>query len=188
MSTNDKTAIADELKTNLTTNELQVRESLGLSKDFNAKVEDAQMRAKALEFITTLLSGNPTSNEKQEAIFGLASDEQQRVLDLGKGFNVRLKDLKLNDEGNEVADIIQQLSTDFDRINPGKIDWTNAPRKGMRKLFSKLPLIGKPIARYWEQYENVMITINENIGMLNGLLDKKEKDILLINENKDISL
>lgn len=174
--------------TNLTTNETQVRETLNLSTDFDAKVQDAQMRTKALQFITTLLSGNPSSNEKQEAIFNIASNEQQRVLDLGKGFNVRLKDLKLTNEGNEVADIIQQLSKDFDRINPGKIDWTNAPRKGMRKIISKIPFFGNAISSYWEQYENVMTTINENIGMLNGLLDKKEKDILIINEKKDIYL
>ncbi|RYY22794.1 MAG: hypothetical protein EOP41_06885, partial [Sphingobacteriaceae bacterium] len=129
-----------------------------------------------------------TTNQKQEAIFSLASAEQQKLIELGKGFNIRLRDLKKGEEGSEVAAIIEQLSQDFDKINPGRIDWGNAPRKGIGKLLGKLPFVGTAVAQYWQKYQDVMAMINENIATLNALLDKKEKDILLINDKKDAFL
>jgi uncharacterized protein YaaN involved in tellurite resistance len=55
-------------------------------------------------------------------------------------------------------------------------------------LLGKIPLIGSAVSGYWEKYQDVMTVINENIALLNGLLDKKEKDILLINDKKDAFL
>ncbi|RYZ54977.1 MAG: hypothetical protein EOP49_03930, partial [Sphingobacteriales bacterium] len=59
---------------------------------------------------------------------------------------------------------------------------------GIGKLLGKLPLIGNAISGYWEKYQDVMVVINEHIATLNALLDKKEKDILLINDKKDAFL
>jgi len=168
--------------------ETNVRETLGLAKDFSPQEEEAALRLKADAFITALLQGDATSNEKQTAIYTLASREQQNVIDLGKGFSIRLKDLKAGDDGKEISTIIEKLGADFDKINPGNVDWKVAPQKGIKKMLSKIPLIGSSISRYWEQYEDVMGMINENIAMVEKLLDKKEQDIILINTRKDAFL
>lgn len=165
--------------------ETNVRETLGLAKDFSPQEEEAAIRIKAEEFITTLTQGNATSNEKQAAIFTLANKEQQNVIELGKGFSIRMKDLKRDSDGKQISTIIETLGADFDRINPGSVDWKNAPKKGMKKLLAKIPLFGGSIAKYWEQYQDVMPIINENIDMLDKLLDKKEADIIIINTRKD---
>jgi uncharacterized protein YaaN involved in tellurite resistance len=129
-----------------------------------------------------------STNEKQAAIFGIAAAEQAKVIEMGKGFNIRLKDLKQGEEGTKIAGLIEKLSADFDRINPGGIDWKSAPRKGIGKLLGKLPLIGSAVSQYWSKYQDVMTMINENIATLNALLDKKEKDVYLINDKKDAFL
>lgn len=166
--------------------ETNVRETLGLAKDFSPQEEEAALRLKADEFITALIQGDATSNEKQTAIYTLASREQQNVIELGKGFSIRLKDLKAGEEGKEISGIIEKLGTDFDRINPGSIDWST-PKKKAKKILGLIPF-GNAIAKYWEQYEDVMGIINENIAMVEKLLDKKEADIILINTRKDAFL
>lgn len=168
--------------------EASLRESFNLPKNFNADKDESALQTQAEEFVRTLVSGNPSSNEKQEAISQLASAEQAKVVEMGKGFNIRLKDLKQGEEGTQIAGLIEKLSEDFDRINPGKIDWKSAPRKGIGKLLGKLPLIGSAVSQYWTKYQDVMAMINENIAILNALLDKKEKDIHLINDKKDAFL
>ena len=168
--------------------ETGLRETFSLPTDFRAGADESGLKTQAEEFVTALISGKATSNEKQEAIFHLATAEQAKVLELGKGFNIRLKDLKQGEEGSKVAGLIEKLSEDFDRINPGKIDWKSAPRKGIGKLLGKLPLIGSAVSQYWTKYQDVMAMINENIATLNALLDKKEKDIVLINDKKDAFL
>jgi uncharacterized protein YaaN involved in tellurite resistance len=156
--------------------------------DFNAGADESGLRTQAEAFVDALMSGEGSTNEKQGAIFQLAAAEQAKVLEMGKGFNIRLKDLKQGEEGTRIAGLIEKLSEDFDRINPGRIDWKSAPRKGIGKLLGKLPLIGSAVSQYWTKYQDVMTMINENIATLNALLDKKEKDILLINDKKDAFL
>ena len=169
--------------TNIETN---VRETLGLSKDFTTKEQEAALKIKAEEFITALMQGDATSNEKQTAIFTIASKEQLKVIELGKGFSIRLKDLKRDDDGKEVAGIIEKLSADFEGINPGQIDWST-PKKKIKKILGFIPF-GNAISKYWEKYQDVMGIINENITLLENLLDKKEQDIVGINARKDAFL
>lgn len=162
--------------------------SYDLPKDFNATGDEAALRAQAAEFVKELTEGAGSTNNQQSALYRLAAAEQAAVVEMGKGFNIRLKDLRQGEEGSEIAGIIEKLSADFDRINPGGIDWKRAPRKGVGKLLAKLPLIGTAVSQYWSKYQDVMKLINENIATLSGLLDKKEKDIVLINDKKDAFL
>ncbi len=168
------------------TNETNVRETLGLQKDFSAQEQEAALKVKAEEFIAALMQGDASSNEKQVAIFTIASKEQEKVIELGKGFSIRLKDLKKDNDGKEVAEIIEKLSKEFDTINPGNVDWST-PRKKTKKFLGVIPF-GNKIAKYWEKYQDVMGIINENITLLENLLDKKEQDIVLINARKDAFL
>lgn len=166
--------------------ENNVRETLGLAKDFSVQEEEAALRAKAEEFISALIKGDASSNEKQTAIFTIANKEQQNVIELGKGFSIRLKDLKQDDDGKEISAIIEKLGQDFDRINPGSIDWST-PRKKAKKFLGIIPF-GNAISKYWEKYQDVMSIISENISMMETLLDKKEADIITINTRKDAFL
>jgi uncharacterized protein YaaN involved in tellurite resistance len=168
--------------------EANVRETLGLSRDFSPQEQEAALRVKAEQFIDAMINGDASSNEKQTAIFSLASAEQQKVIDIGKGFSVRLKDLKQDSDGKKISDILEELSTDFDRINPGKINWKDTPRKKFRSIVRMIPILGGPISKYWQQYEDVIKMINENITMVEKLLDKKEADIITINARKDAFL
>lgn len=140
----------------------------------------------AEEFISALIKGDASSNEKQTAIFTIANKEQQNVIELGKGFSIRLKDLKQDDDGKEISAIIEKLGQDFDRINPGSIDWST-PRKKAKKFLGIIPF-GNAISKYWEKYQDVMSIISENISMMETLLDKKEADIITINTRKDAFL
>ncbi len=175
-------------KKDLTKIETNVRETLGLSKDFSPQEQQAAMKVKAEEFINALTAGDATSNEKQAAIFTLADTEQKKVIELGKGFSIRLKDLKQDADGKQISDILETLGHEFDRINPGSIDWKTTPRKKLKKIVQKIPFLGGPIARYWEQYEDAIKMINENISLVETLLDKKEADIITINARKDAFL
>lgn len=177
--------MADDKK-NIKKIETNVRETLGLSKDFSTQEQEATLKLKAEEFITALMQGDATSNEKQTAIFTIASKEQQNVIELGKGFSIRLKYLKKDNDGKEIAGIIEKLSKDFDTINPGNIDW-NTPKKKIKKFLGVIPF-GNVISKYWEKYQDVMTIINENIVLVENLLDKKEQDIVLINTRKDAFL
>lgn len=168
--------------------ETNVRETLGLSKDFSPQEQEAALRVKAEKFIDAMIKGDASSNEKQTAIFKLAASEQQKVIELGKGFSIRLKDLKQDSDGKQISNILEKLGADFDRINPGKIDWRTTPRKKFKKLVRMIPILGGPIAKYWEQFEDVMKMINENITLVEQLLDKKEADIITINVRKDAFL
>jgi uncharacterized protein YaaN involved in tellurite resistance len=168
--------------------EANVRETLGLSRDFSPQEQEAALRVKAEQFIDAMINGDASSNEKQTAIFSLASAEQQKVIDIGKGFSVRLKDLKQDSDGKKISDILEELSTDFDRINPGKMNWKDTPRKKFRSIVRMIPILGGPISKYWQQYEDVIKMINENITMVEKLLDKKEADIITINARKDAFL
>ncbi len=162
-----------------------VRETLGLSKDFSTVEKLSNLKLQATNFVSVLVGDKANSNEKQESIFGLANKEQQKVIELGSNFSVRLKDLKQDDDGKKISEIIENLGDKFNKINPGNITWTTTPQKGLKKVLSKIPFFGDDITKYWSQYENVMVAINENMTMVNTLLDKKEQDIILINTRKD---
>jgi uncharacterized protein YaaN involved in tellurite resistance len=182
------TAIMDQKPEHNLPTEAGIRASASQPADFKAKADESGLRTQAEAFVTALVTGGGSTNEKQGSIFHLAAAEQAKVLEMGKGFNIRLKDLKQGEEGTKIAGLIEKLSEDFERINPGRIDWKSAPRKGIGKLLSKLPLIGTAVSQYWAKYQDVMTMINENIATLNSLLDKKEKDVLLINDKKDAFL
>lgn len=162
--------------------------SYSLPADFSTGTNESGLREQAAAFVSSLEAGAATTNERQSAILQLAAAEQAAVTELGKGFHIRLKDLKQGEEGTQIASLIEKLSADFDRINPAGIDWKRAPRKGIGKLLSKLPLVGTAVSQYWTKYQDVMTMINENIATLNGLLDKKEKDVVLLNDKKDAFL
>ncbi len=185
MKTNDNTTPGTE-KRDITKIETNVRETLGLPKDFSPQEQEATLKLKAEEFINALMKGDATSNEKQTAIFTIASKEQQHVIELGKGFSIRLKDLKKDNDGKEIAGIIEKLSKDFDTINPGNINWST-PKKKIKKFLGVIPF-GNAISKYWEKYQDVMVIINENIVLVENLLDKKEQDIVSINARKDAFL
>lgn len=161
------------------------RDTFNLPLDFKGGADESALRSDAEQFVNALVNGEGSANERQAAIFNMAQQDQARLIEAGKGFHIRLKDLKQGEEGGQVAGLIEKLSADFDRINPGHIDWKSAPRKGIAKLLGKLPFVGSAISQYWTKYQDVMKMINENIAVLNNLLDKKEKDILLINDKKD---
>lgn len=172
-------------QTDLKVNEKEIRQTFQLSKDFVAKENDAQLQVEAQNFVNALVNGSDTSNTKQEALFAIGAQEQQQVLDLGKQFNIRFKDLQTTEQGGEVVNIIEELSKKFDEINPGSVNWGNAPRKKLGKLLGNLPFIGNAVSNYWNKYQGVMTSINENIATLDTLLDSKEKEVILINAQKD---
>lgn len=165
--------------------EVNVRETLGLSKDFSTEENLSNLKLQATEFVSALIGNDANSNEKQESIFSLANKEQQKVIDLGSNFSVKLKDLKKDEDGKKISTIVEALGDKFNKINPGNINWNTTPQKGFKSMLSKIPFFGDDITKYWSQYENVMVAINENMTMVNTLLDQKEQDIILINTRKD---
>ena len=76
-------------------------------------------------------------------------------------------------DGGAVANGLLTLQEQVNNINPNKVDFTMS---SLRRLLSKLPGVGTPMARWFAKYQAVDSVINDIVGQLKDGRAQLERD------------
>lgn len=156
--------------------ENEIRQELALVpvEDISIKQVDPELNKQADNFVAMLLSGDYRNNDKREAIDAMGLKTQQEAGHRSKMLEQPIKNLaKAGDDGGPVANSLVDLKDTVEELDPVNFEFTAA---GVSRLLQKIPLVGKPINRYFTKYLSAQIVIDAIIKSLEVGRDQLTRD------------
>lgn len=157
-------------------NENELRQELELvsGEEISIQEVDPELDKQAENFVKMLLSGDYRNNDKREAIDAMGLKTQQEAGHRSKMLEEPIRSLaKTGDDGGPVASSLVDLKETVEELDPVNFDFTAA---GFSRFLQKLPLVGKPINRYFTKYLSAQTVIDAIIKSLEVGRDQLRRD------------
>ena len=109
-----------------------------------------------------------------EAVQTIGASVQEKLSKQSQMLKVPMASLMREaEDGGDVANTLLSLQKSVNTINPNRVDFTMS---GFRRVLSKLPGVGTPLARWFAQYQAVDGVIQDIISSLKGGRSQLERD------------
>ncbi len=135
---------------------------------------DPALDAQADKFLSMLISGDYSSDDKRMAIDGVGLKTQQESTQRSSMLKQPIRNLaKAGDDGGPVAKSILQLKEQVEELDPVNFDFSE---RGFSRLLQKIPFVGKPINRYFQKFMSAETVIDAIIQSLQTGRDQLSRD------------
>jgi uncharacterized protein YaaN involved in tellurite resistance len=125
---------------------------------------DPELDKETDKFLAQLLSADFNAEDKRTAIDGMGLASQEQAAHRSGMLREPIKNLaKTGDDGGPVAGALLQLNEQVTALDPVNFEFSSS---GVKRLLQRIPGVGKPIARYFAQYQNAETIIDEIIKSL----------------------
>ncbi|MBD3182791.1 toxic anion resistance protein [Candidatus Poribacteria bacterium] len=135
---------------------------------------DPEMEKQADDYLDKLLSGNYSNEHKRLAIDEMGLKTQQESAHRSAMLQEPIKNLaRAGEDGGPIAKSLLELNEQVTELDPVNFDFTSS---GFKRLLRSIPGIGKPIARYFQQYQKAQTIIDEIVKSLEAGRDQLKRD------------
>ena len=150
--------------------------------DPEAQVVEAQAKpeiiAQADQLVERMLAIDPTDLKGQEehatAIRKLGEPVQKELARQSQMLRAPMQSLmKDAEDGGSVAKDLLSLQEQVNEINPNRVDFTMS---SLRRLLSKIPGVGTPLAKWFAKYQRVDTVIQDIVNSLKDGRSQLERD------------
>ena len=132
------------------------------------------MEAEADKFVSVLLGEEHDADTKRTAIDSMGLQTQQESAHRSAMLQEPIRNLsKTGDDGGPIAGSLLGLNEQVTALDPVNFDFSSS---GFKKVLQSIPGVGKPIARYFSQYQSAQTIIDEIIKSLDQGADQLKRD------------
>jgi uncharacterized protein YaaN involved in tellurite resistance len=125
---------------------------------------DPELDKEADKYLSQLLSPDFNAEDKRTAIDSMGLATQEQAAHRSGMLREPIRNLsKTGDDGGPVASALLQLNEQVTALDPVNFEFSSS---GVKRLLQRIPGIGKPIARYFAQYQHAETIIDEIIKSL----------------------
>lgn len=162
--------------------EVKTKEALAtelkLDTDVSTETASPELIKQADDIVEQLLSLDEKDLQGQDrqagAIRRLGKDVQSRLAQQSDMLKAPMATLmKDTEDGGQVARDLLSLQEQVNAINPNRVDFTMS---SVRRLLSKLPGVGTPLARWFAKYQSVDAVIKDVVQSLKDGRAQLERD------------
>jgi len=194
MATQTEQATKTEVATDTDDKELTLVTAEEVSKGLpmivaeDIKGDDAspEILKQADDLVAKLIAIEPNDVESQKehsgAVQALAAKTEKELARKSAMLKEPLRNLvKDADDGGNVATSLLSLQSEVTKINPNRVDFDMT---GIRRLLSKLPFVGTPVANWFAKYQSVEQVIGDIINSLKDGKARLERDNITLNDDQ----
>ncbi len=133
---------------------------------------DPEIAQQADDFVKQLLDPNILVDDKRNAIDSMGLKTQENAAHRSGMLREPIRELiKTGDDGGPVAQSLLTLNEQVTALDPVSLDTA-----GAKKLLGFIPIIGKPLKRYFARYQSAQAIIDEVIKSLEKGRDQLKRD------------
>ncbi len=133
---------------------------------------DPEISKQADDFVKQLLDPNILVDDKRNAIDGMGLKTQENAAHRSGMLRAPIRELiKSGEDGGPVAQSLLALNEQVTALDPVGLDTA-----GAKKLLGLIPIVGKPLKRYFARYQSAQAIIDEVIKSLEKGRDQLKRD------------
>lgn len=155
-------------------NEVQEQMALMPVGPISPQEVDPELDKEADNYVSILLSDDYDVQDKRTAIDEMGLNTQREAAHRSAMLREPIRNLaNAGDDGGPIASSLLHLNEQVTALDPVNFDFSSS---GFKRLIRIVPFVGKPIARYFSQYQQAETIIDEIIKSLELGRDQLKRD------------